>query len=806
MPVVYPLAICYLLGLVAAAHWTWHPLLSVCGAAVGVAAMIAGSAKRERAFIAGLCAAGFFTACFMYHLDARMYESAPMRKHIEQRRSGRNTAAVRGVVRTAAAEQGGRVRFDLQAQSLRTGPGAWCAMPGRLRVVLPPGAATPRVGDRVELEGALTGLERLDPDMAAGLRRRHVAGFLFVHPAVPVAHRGRARVFTLFRWGEALRLRIGKVYSDHMAEPYASVMGRMVFGRAWAVPHDVYDDFRNAGVVHVLVVSGLHVSVLLGAFLWFAFVWKYNPWVSFIILAPALVLFYAMTGGGPSITRAALMGLVFLAALAAGREYHALPSLFWAGLLMMCADPHAPFQVGAQLSFLACLGIILMYPRLAPLVPGSWHAGARWPLRLVLVSLCAQAPLYPLIAYCFHKVSIVSPISNLAAVPLAMAALVAGLLCGVLGAVWSGFAAVLAPAAQALLWLLVAVVRLFAQLPFSAVVTARPTLAQALLYAAAVGGSVMAVDAWRARRGSALTRWVLCAGMAGGLLAWGFVFEFPHAEARITFIDVGQGDSALIEAPCGRGRAPVRVLVDGGGGPTSVDAAFDPGERIVGQTLFGRGITRLDAVIVTHPEEDHLNGLLWTLENAPVGRVVDLGYAPGDEGYERFRNAVRARDIPYMRGRDGLVLRAGDCLILEFLHPPAAFRGLAERNPNDVSLVFRMRFGDKAALFAGDIEGWAEDMLVSNHVSELRCDVLKTPHHGSATSSSAAFLDAAAPRLAVISAGRANVYGHPHEPVLARFKQRNIRVLRTDRHGDIDIFLPPERDLRVRTQFQDTAR
>lgn len=804
MPVVYPLAICYLLGLVAASRWSWNPAVSACCAIAGAAMLLSAQGRRGRAFLAGLCLAGFFCAVLAFHIDARIYEAIPMRRHIEQSQAaGRRLCAVRGVARTAPLVQDGRARFDLHAQSVRSSSGEWNPMPGRLRVVMPEGAPAPRVGDILQLEGSLSNLERLDPDVAAGLRRRHVAGFLFPHPAAPRERLGDAPVFFLFRLGETLRMRIGAVYTTRLGEPYAAVMGRMAFGQAWRTPRELYDAFRRAGTVHVLVVSGLHVSVLLGAFLWIAFLWKNNPWISLAVLAPGLLVFFAMTGGGPSVTRAVIMGLVFLAALAAGREYHALPSLCWAGLFMMCADPHAPFQAGAQMSFLACLGIMLGYPRLAPLIPSGWPRAARWVARTLLVSLCAQIPLYPVVAWYFHKVSLVSIVSNVAAVPLAMAALVSGFALGVLGALWGGFAVVLAPVVKGLLWLLIGAVRIFAAMPFSDIVTARPSYLEIALYAAGACGAVMAADAWLKGRGRALTGWMLCACVGSVALAWSFAFRTPPKHARVTFFEVGQGDSALIEAPCGRGRAPVRVLVDGGGGPGE-DAgpdAFDPGERVIAQALFRRGIARLDAVIATHPEEDHLDGLLWSLEHLRVGRMVDLGFDPGSAGYDRMRRAVASRRIPYTLAREGLVLRAGGCLLLEFLHPPREFLALAERNPNEVSTVFKMRFADKSVLFTGDIEDWAEEMLVQKAGNALRSDALKIPHHGSATSSSAALLDAVSPGLAVISAGRGNMYGHPHPAVIERLERRGVRVLRTNRHGDIELLLPRRGPVRTRTQF-----
>ena len=797
MPIIYVLAASYFLGTVLAAGMGLGLWPCAGGALAALACMALNARRRRVLFMAGLCAAGFFVAVFMRQVDDRVYEAQPMHRLV--RSHGGELVRLWGVAMTVPEKRNGRVRFDMKVTHARTFPSRRKPCRGRVRVLLDDAPPNLEPGRRVSVEGTLSGLESLNPEAGAVLRAQDVAGYLFAHRAAPVRVTGRAPAFPPFLWGAALRARFNKVLETHVDEPYRNVLGRMTLGRAQPVPPELYDQFRDAGVVHVLVVSGMHVSLLLGIFLGLAYLWGRNRWITFAVLGLMLLVFYAMAGGGPSVTRAVIMGGVLLCAFTLGRDYNALPALCWAALALMIMNPHIVSSVGAQLSFLACLGIIILYPVVSPYAPpGPWWKPLRW----FLISICAQAPLYPAIAWHFHRVSLVSPISNIFVVPLMLASLPAALLLCVLGSAWSGFAVVLAPIARGLAWLMVTVVKLFAAVPQGAVVVARPALWEIALYAVAAGGAFLYVRLLTQKRASTAVWRLMAAGMAGGLLAWSFVLAPRDRDMRITFLDVNQGDSALIEAPCGRGRAPVRILVDGGSGPAPGRDRFNAGERVVGRYLYSRGITRLDAVVLSHAEEDHLNGLLWVLENVHVGRVVDTGFDIGEPAYAQFRRIIRRRRIPFTRGREGLALAAGSCLRMDFIHPSPHHLSLGELNPNNISLVFRLRFGDKSALFTGDAEQWAEHLLAEKYGPRLRADVLKAAHHGSATSSTRWFLRTVRPELAVISAGRHNMYGHPHPAVLARLRKQGVRVLRTDLHGHVTVTLPPAGGaIHTRTQF-----
>jgi len=270
------------------------------------------------------------------------------------------------------------------------------------------------------------------------------------------------------------------------------------------------------------------------------------------------------------------------------------------------------------------------------------------------------------------------------------------------------------------------------------------------------------------------------------------VREFRRRHAHdlvVTFLDVGQGDAAVVEAPGG-----AAMLVDGGG---ARDGNFDPGARIIEPFLRARGIGHLDVVALSHPHPDHLNGLFTVLEHFDVAAF----WSSGDDGrnpeYRRLIEVVRRRGVP-------APVVGGRPLGGAWIDPLGPFTGDDVGAPagltvNDASLVFRVGWAGRGVLFAGDLEADGEGELSGRGAvgQTVAADVLKVPHHGSRTSSSAELLDAVSPALAVMSLGWRNQFHFPAPEVVARYAARGTRVLRTDRDGAVTIAVSPAGEISV---------
>ena len=240
---------------------------------------------------------------------------------------------------------------------------------------------------------------------------------------------------------------------------------------------------------------------------------------------------------------------------------------------------------------------------------------------------------------------------------------------------------------------------------------------------------------------------------------------------EVTFFDVGQGDSIFIEDPCSH-----QILIDGGPDNTVL-------EKLSENMPFWDN--SLDLVILTHPEHDHIFGLIEVLKRYKVDNVLWTGVLRDNAEYKEWDNLLREEGANISIAREGLKIFSKDCssgnIEIEVLYPFESLEGEEVKNMNDSSVVLKLSFKESSFLFTGDISGSVEKRLGD----EIDSDVLKVGHHGSKTSTSEGFLEKVSPMIAVISAGRNNSYGHPHPEVLERLK--SIEILRTDTYGDIKI-------------------
>ena len=249
----------------------------------------------------------------------------------------------------------------------------------------------------------------------------------------------------------------------------------------------------------------------------------------------------------------------------------------------------------------------------------------------------------------------------------------------------------------------------------------------------------------------------------------------------MTFLDVGQGDCAVIEAPSGK-----VVVIDGGGIPSSApDTGADPGSRIVVPFLRSRGISTIDLLIATHPDDDHVQGLLAVTERLAVRTVLDSGL-PAAQGtpMSALRAVWKARGTTVHTTRRGQRFDLGAGAVLEILHPAPTLLTGTRSDDNNNAIVARLVYGKARVLFTADAEQEAEASLLASG-QDLTADVLKVGHHGARASSSDAFLDAIQPTAAILSCGRQNRFGHPHKEALKRLESHKIQPFRTDLQGAI---------------------
>jgi competence protein ComEC len=405
----------------------------------------------------------------------------------------------------------------------------------------------------------------------------------------------------------------------------------------------------------------------------------------------------------------------------------------------------------------------------------------------VLVSASVQLVLLPLMIVYFHRLSLASLLLNIV-VSVLLAVLVATALVALLiSQVSVTLSAPLFKVADAINWLMVHSVDPFSRFKFATLRVPEYSGPAALLYALYyLPLLLLVVVLWHWRplalskeRHCRLHRFVLPVSVLQLLLTAVLVlhpFSSDRADGRlhIDFLDVGQGDSALVTMPDG-----TTLLVDGGG--KIAEATRSIGETVVSEYLWWRGLAEVDYVLVTHADADHIDGLNDVLKNFAVRRALIAREPAGDPEFSKFSETLKQTNTA------AEILQAGDVIHfgaaeVSVLWPPAGGDG----STNNDSIVLRVKFGERSILLTGDIEKQAEKALLGSQ-QDLRADVVKVPHHGSKTSSTEDFVRATAPQFAVISVGRHSMFGHPHKDVVQRWQANGATVLTTGECGTITV-------------------
>lgn len=527
---------------------------------------------------------------------------------------------------------------------------------------------------------------------------------------------------------------------------------------------ELRERYAAAGLVHILSISGLHVGII-GAALLLLVEAARLPATAGRIGALLVVALYVLAIGAPA---AAVRSAALFTAVTATRLLQR-PTSPWAtfalAALVPLFEPRTVLDLGWQLSVTGYAGLIAAGRVAKRIAPPRWRGWRAMLLRELCAGLLTTLATAPLIAWHFGRLSLVAVISNLGAGPV-VAVLQPTLFLAML-APGDALGRFVADAARPMLRALDAVATIAAAVPGAAVSVA-PTFV-GVLTAAAVAGTVI-VAAWA-------RHWVpwATAALAGlSLLLW--LPDLPLSRSgalEVHVLDVGQGDAIALRTPAGRW-----VLVDAGRTWGSGDA----GRSTVLPYLRRHG-GELALFVLSHPHADHVGGAAGVIHGLRPRQVRDAAFVSANAAYVAMLHAARARGSVWARVQPGERLEL-DGVTFEFLAPDSAWT-VALDDPNEASTVLRVQFGERSLLLTGDAEAGLEDWLLRRAPAALDVDLLKVGHHGSITSSTDDFLDAVSPRIAVVSVGRDNTYGHPSPAVMQRLLDRGATILRTDQLGTV---------------------
>lgn len=562
----------------------------------------------------------------------------------------------------------------------------------------------------------------------------------------------------------------------------SGIMKAMLTGERDDIPEDGYKLYTEAGVVHVLCISGLHMSCLaLYVSFFMEKILKRSRRASAIVTMLAALSFLAFTGMTPSAVRAVTMICVVMTGRVLFRVHDRLNEIAIAAMLILLVQPLYLFHIGFQLSFVTVIGLCIAADKLK-LEKQKDRKPLDWLKESFLFSLYASLFSFPLVAYYFYSISLIGVLANLVIIPLSGLLLGFGILSAVLGMIWMPAGVFAAGSVYTILQIFRITCTLLLKLPFSYALVGRPSELLILLYYALL----FCWMKFGGRRGS----WKVAAALSAAMFLAVFENSLFRKETTVAFLDVGQGDAAVISTYDGK-----TYLIDGGG-KYGKEFGENVGKDVVLPYLEYLGVRKLDGAFLSHPDSDHMTGLLEVLETIPTEALYVSAYPFAEtEDVLFLKEMVEKWSIPLYTVKAGDTSADGSFMCLY----PMENIVFSDGDDNHGSMVLKYACGETNVLFTGDISAEDERFLLERG-ADISADILKVSHHGSRYSSGSAFLAEVSADAAVISCGLHNIYGHPHEDTLERLKDTEIH--RTDYDGSVFVKIRQDGTFEIETMTE----
>ncbi|HUA35432.1 MAG TPA: DNA internalization-related competence protein ComEC/Rec2 [Candidatus Binataceae bacterium] len=604
---------------------------------------------------------------------------------------------------------------------------------------------------------------------------------------------------------ESIRRQIGVFIDRNLEQPEAAEMRALVIGDRGGITEGLRQKFAHTGMAHLLVISGLHLSMVaavafaigrLGLMMVAPGLASrgYANKAAAIGAALAVTAYATIAGHHVSTTRALVMVLAYMLAIVIDRAREAIASLALAAIVICFAIPGSSADIGFQLSFASVIAILLGMQRFVAWtetrkrlgrLPGEKPARGWWWIEIIggylAVSFWAMLATAPLTAYSFNQVSFIGIAANAIVVPImGFFATIAGLFAAALSFICEPAAQIILHLGGYALAISNALAQWFANLPGAWMPIFTPTILEvALAYSVLLAWLLAPRAAQPARnlrsRKMAIAHIGIAIVLAIAVIAdaaWWINDRYFSRDLRVTFLAVGEGDSAVVRFPGSR-----VMLIDAGG----AYPGFDAGERLIARYLWSLKIMTVDYMALSHPDQDHFGGFGYVAANFHPGEFWTSASGSDDRSYAQLLDELHALHVPTKVIKADTPNEPIGGVWIESLGRTA---DSDDPSHNNASMVLRLSLGDNSFLFTGDIEAPAERAIMQEH-SDLRATVLKVPHHGSSTSSSQAFIEAVAPQFAVISTGYMNRFHFPAPAVIDRYEMFGSTVMRTDLDGAV---------------------
>ncbi len=727
----------------------------------------------------------------------------PRTSHLERFAGQKKSCVLEGTLLSPVEVYGDMGKLNLMAERLIMGKSSY-NVNEKIRVTVYSHVPDMEVGDRIRFPAILRAFENFKNPGSFDYRSYMTYLGFSCSAAISdgryIVPMGKGTLPFFVRLTQWFKQPIRDFFFDNVDDKNRPLLLALILGERQGITPQTREIFSKTGLGHVLAVSGLHIGLVC----WFSFfllkrlLCLYPPlMLRFDIRKAAagltcipLVLYVALSGFQISAIRAMIMAMAFLWSIIVGRQRDIWSTLCLAGVVILAFDPRGLFQISFQLSFIAVIGLIWVYPiadkgvtnllnstrvKISP--PG--HRIIRYMVGLLLVTVIATIFLLPITSKYFHRISFVGILANLLVVPvLGLWVLPLGLTSAFFLFISGGLAKGLVTLACYGISLVATTAQWLSQRTWASMWIFSPSLFEVAIFYA----FIFFVYFFRASKWAKIGLVCLLMVAGGDSLYWIMQVKF-NRDLRVTYIDVGQGSSVLVEFPQGK-----KMLIDGGGFARD---QFDVGRQVVAPLLWQKKIYKIDYLVLTHPQADHMNGLRFIARVFHPTEFWYNGDQSPDASFHELKRIIEKQNIrqilPELMSEPRNISNA----IVELLHPVAhnsttlnSRVGTSSLNNN--SLVIKITYGKLSFLFPGDLEKSGERILVGRWGSKLKSTVLLSPHHGSRTSSSEIFLKAVGPKICVISCRGTGHFAFPHREVLKRLQRLGVKIYRTDIHGAIE--------------------
>ena len=625
--------------------------------------------------------------------------------------------------------------------------------------------------------------ERKEPQIARNFHGFNYRDYLYkqnIHFILEATYISECRKtsLSLVQWILLLRQQAILGVTEMFPEQSGAFMNALLFGDRQQMTFEVEEQYQQFGLVHLLAISGSHIVLLMVIMYFILLRSGVTREIATVCLIFFIPIYMILAGASPSVIRASITGVLMLIAFMCSIRLSSLDALSITAICMLIFDPYLVFNIGFQFSFVGSFALLLS----APLLLESGNGVIR---NSIYISLISQLVSTPILLYHFGYYSPYSIFLNILYVPFLSLFL---LPCSIIILICLPIIPFLAKSFANVLSIGLNLSNDFLSycesLPFTRLNFGQTPILLVALYCVSIISVLMV---WERRISKGMM--FIFAGIFLFISTGHYVYPYFRESGSVTFLDVGQGDAILIRLPYDQ-----EIYLIDTGGTIRLNKEewqrkkheFSVGNDILIPYLQKEGIKKIDKLIVTHGDADHIGAAQELLSNITVKEVV-FGRKEQEAILEKaVKKQALEKEVKISEVEEGESWRVNEAEF--FVLAPTG----KERSENNASIVLWAKLGGITWLFTGDLEEEGEKGLVATY-PDLRADVLKVAHHGSNTSSITPFLSAVQPNIAIISVGERNRYGHPHKEVIERFEKMGIEIWRTDKQGAISYVFKEER-------------